>query len=188
VSAGLESQRSGDEHPQVYPSQFVLEERRDASLAQLLANGEIDALYTARAPSTWPSKEVGRLFENPFEAELAYFKKTGTFPAMHLVAIKRSVADADPALPMAVFKAFAKAQEISQDRLFDSAALCTMLPWQLEALLATREHLGSDYWPAGFGKNRTMIDTLIRYMREDGLISAAFTPEDLFPVRELLDT
>ncbi|MGA7324093.1 MAG: hypothetical protein WBX25_06340 [Rhodomicrobium sp.] len=188
VSGGLESPRSGDEHPQVYPSQFAMEEKTDGSLAQLLAKGEIDALYTARAPSAWPSPEVGRLFENPFEAELAYFKKTGIFPAMHLVAIKRSVADAHPALPMAVFRAFAKAQEIAQARLFDSAALSTMLPWQLEALLATRENLGSDYWPAGFGKNRTMIEVLIRYMQEDGLISAASTPEDVFPIRELIDT
>jgi 4,5-dihydroxyphthalate decarboxylase len=188
VSGGLEAPRREDEHPQIYPSQFAFEERRDASLAQLLAKGEIDALYTARAPSTWPSQSVGRLFDNPIEAELAYFNKTGIFPAMHIVAIKRPLAAAYPDLPMAVFKAFAKAQEIAQGRLFDSAALSTMLPWQLESLLTTKEKLGGDYWPAGFRKNRAMIEVLIRYMQEDDLISTSFKPEDLFPAAGLLET
>lgn len=188
VSGGLETPRQGDEHPQIYPPQFVFEERTDASLAHLLAKGEIDALYTARAPSTWPSQTVGRLFEEPMEAELAYFNKTGIFPAMHVVAIKLPLARAHPWLPMAVLQAFAKAQEIAQQKLFDSAALSTMLPWQLEFLLATKEKLGEDYWPAGFKRNRAMIEVLIRYMREDGLISTGFEPEDLFPAPELLKT
>ena len=107
---------------------------------------------------------------------------------MHLVAIKRRFADTHPALPMAVFKAFAKAQKIAQERLFDSAALSTMLPWQLESLLLTKKHLGDDYWPVGFRKNRRMIEVLIRYMQEDRVISANFKPEDLFAVPELLET
>jgi 4,5-dihydroxyphthalate decarboxylase len=188
VLGGLEAPRRGDEHPQIYPSQFVFEERTDASLAQLLANGEIDALYTARAPSTWPSRTVARLFENPMEAELAYFNKTRVFPAMHVVAIKRTLAAAHPGLPLAVFKAFAKAQEIAQERLSDSAALSTMMPWQLESFLTTKEKLGEDYWPAGFRKNRAMTEVMIRYMQEDGLISPSLKPEDLFPVSELLET
>jgi 4,5-dihydroxyphthalate decarboxylase len=188
VLGGLEAPRQGDEHPQIYPSQFAFEKRTDASLAQLLAIGEIDALYTARAPSTWPSRTVARLFENPMEAELAYFNKSGFFPAMHVVAIKRPLAAAYPRLTLAVFQAFAKAQEIAQERLFDSAALSTMLPWQLESLLAVKEKLGEDYWPAGFRKNRDMTEVMIRYMQEDGLISAGLQPEDLFPASELLET
>src|SRR5271165_2341681 len=80
VAGGLEAARTGDEHPQFYPERFTHEQRGDKSLAVLLAEGEIDALYTARAPSTWPSPTVGRLFDQPIEAELDYFLKTGIFP------------------------------------------------------------------------------------------------------------
>ncbi|MCX5494355.1 hypothetical protein OSH11_06560 [Kaistia dalseonensis] len=180
VAGGLEVPRTGDEHPQFYPDRFKHEERLDKSLAQLLAEGEIDALYTARAPSTWPSPTVARLYEDPMPAELAYFDKTGIFPPMHVLAIKRPLAEANPGLARAVFEAFAKAQEIARAKLYDAVALSTMLPWQLESLLFAEKRLGKDYWPVGFAKNKAMLEIIIRYMQEDGLVTTAFKPEDLF--------
>jgi 4,5-dihydroxyphthalate decarboxylase len=188
VAGGLETARTGDEHPQFYPDKFRHEERHDKSLAVLLAEGEIDALYTARAPSTWPSNSVSRLFENPMQAELDYYLKTGIFPPMHLIAVKRAIAEANPGLMLAVFNAFAQAQIIARARLFDSAALCTMLPWQLESLLFTEKQLGSDYWSVGFAKNRAMLEVIIRYMVEDGLIAKAFSPDQLFSDPDILKT
>jgi 4,5-dihydroxyphthalate decarboxylase len=188
VSGGLEAARRGDEHPQLYPDRFRHEERNDKSLAVLLAEGEIEALYTARAPSTWPSASVTRLFEDPMRAELDYYSKTMIFPPMHVIAIKREIAEVNPHLPMAIFNAFAQAQSIARARLFESAALSTMLPWQLESLLFTEQRLGTDYWPVGLAKNRAMLEVVIRYMVEDGLIATAFSPDDLFPDAELLRT
>lgn len=188
VSGGLEEARVGDEHPQFYPDRFRFEHRTDQSLAAMLASGEIDALYTARAPSTWPSAQVMRLFEKPMPVELGYFETTGIFPAMHLVAIKRPLVEANPALPLAVYAAFAEAQKIARSRLFDAAALCTMLPWQLEHLLEAENRLGTDYWPVGFAKNRPMLETIIRYMLADGLIQTPFTPEQLFVGANILAT
>jgi len=188
VSGGLEAARKGDEHPQFYPARFRHQERHDKSLAVLLAEGEIDALYTARAPSTWPSAHVSRLFDDPMQAELDYFSRTKIFPPMHLIAIKRQLAEANPGLTIAIFNAFAKAQNIARERLFDSAALCTMLPWQLESLLFAEQRLGRDYWPVGLAKNRSALDVVIRYMVEDGLIASAYSPEDLFSDAEVLKT
>ncbi len=188
VSGGLEAARRGDEHPQIHPDRFVHEQRNDASLAELLARGEIDALYTARAPSTWPSPDVRRLFDNPIEVDLAYFAKAHIFPPMHLVAVKRRVAEANPGLLGAVYEAFAEAQLIARERLFDSAALSTVLPWQLESLLQTERMLGKDYWPAGLAKNRAMLEVIVRYMVEDGLIARPFSPEQLFDDPDLLRT
>ena len=188
VAGGLEFARTGDEHPQFYPDRFRHEERNDKSLAALLAEGEIDALYTARAPSTWPSSSVSRLFEDPMTAELDYFSRTGIFPPMHVIAIKRPLAKANPGLMMAVFQAFAQAQQIARERLFDSAALSTMLPWQLESLLFTEQKLGKDYWPVGLANNRAMLKVIIRYMAEDGLIGREFLPEELFPDPDVLHT
>jgi hypothetical protein len=188
VAGGLEAARTGDEHPQFYPDRFKHEYRTDKGLAALLAEGEIDALYTARAPSTWSSPSVGRLFEAPIEAELDYFTKTGIFPPMHLIAVKRSIAEANPGLMRAIFDAFAQAQKIARDRLFDSAALGTMLPWQLESLIFAERRLGYDYWPVGLAKNRDMLKVIIRYMVEDGLITTEFSPEQMFPDTDVLKT
>ena len=188
VAGGLENARTGDEHPQFYPDRFKHEVRNDGSLAALLAAGEIDALYTARAPSTWPSPSVRRLFEDPMPVELDYFSKTGIFPPMHVIAIKRTLAEANPGLMLAIFKAFARAQSIAREKLFESAALSTMLPWQLESLLFTEQRLGKNYWPVGFANNRAMLTTIIRYMAEDGLIQSELSPEELFPDPAILKT
>jgi 4,5-dihydroxyphthalate decarboxylase len=188
VTGGLEDARRSDEHPQYYPEKFRIEHVTDKSLARLLAEGGIDALYTARAPSTWPSATVARLYPNPIEAELAYFAKTGIFPPMHVLAVKRSIAERNPGLTRSLFDAFAAAQRIAQEKLRDSAALGVMLPWLLEHLLDTEQRLGAEYWPVGFAKNRATLEVIIRYMREDGLTKAALAPEDLFSGADILAT
>lgn len=191
VTAGPEGPRDGDEHPQVLPDGFTVERRTDAGLAQLLAAGEIDALYTARAPSTWPGPNVRRLFDRPRDVEVDYHRATGIFPAMHLLAVKRSVAEANPKLPLALFRAFADAQVLARADTFDSAALDTVLPWQLEELLETEELLGHDHWAAGLADNRRMLEQAIAYARADGLVTTDLTPDDLFAgpgEEQILDT
>jgi 4,5-dihydroxyphthalate decarboxylase len=188
VSGGLEAARRGDEHPQHYPAKFRVEHVADRSLAEMLAAGSIDALYTARAPSTWPSPNVRRLFNDPIAADLDYFHKTGIFPPMHVVALKRPLALRHPDLARNVFEAFAAAQRIAQRALADSVALAAMLPWLLEHLHFTEQQLGPDYWSTGFAKNKTTLETIIRYMRDDGLTTTLFAPEDLFADTGLLAT
>jgi 4,5-dihydroxyphthalate decarboxylase len=188
VSGGLEQARRGDEHPQYYPEKFHVEHVNDHSLAELLETGGIDALYTARAPSTWPSANVKRLFADPVAAELDYFGKTGIFPPMHVVALKRPLAERHPALVRDVFDAFVAAQSIAQAKLADSVALGAMLPWLLEHLQFTEQKLGHDYWPVGLAKNKPTLEAIIRYMRDDGLITGTLQPEDLFAGSEILST
>ena len=129
-----------------------------------------------------------RLFDDPKAVELDYYRRTGIFPPMHILAIKRPLAEANPWLARAVFDAFAAAQRVARAKLFDQAALSTMLPWQLEGLLEAERELGPDYWPAGFARNRSMLEVIIRYLREDELISTAFAPEDLFEGADILST
>jgi len=188
VSGGLEQARRGDEHPQFHPAKFRIEHAADRSLAELLAAGEIDALYTARAPSTWPSPNVVRLFDEPVAAELDYFKKSGIFPPMHLIAVKRPLAERHPWLAKSLFDAFAAAQRLAEAKIADSTTVATMLPWLLEHLLFTQKNLGRDFWSAGLAKNRTTLETIIRYMREDGLSKTALTPDDLFIGADILAT
>jgi 4,5-dihydroxyphthalate decarboxylase len=188
VSGGLEEARRGDEHPQYYPEKFRVEHVTDRSLADLLATGDIDALYTARAPSTWPSAKVARLFADPIAVELGYYAKSGIFPPMHVVAVKRPLVERYPGLALALFEAFAAAQRAAQAKLADSAALGVMLPWLLEHLQFTEQKLGRDYWPTGFARNRATLEVIISYMLEDGLIRTEFAPEDLFADPDILAT
>jgi 4,5-dihydroxyphthalate decarboxylase len=188
VTGGLEHARVGDEHPQVYPEKFRIEYATQ-SLAQMLETGEIDALYTARAPTTFrPGGSVVRLFDDPKREDMAYFGKSGIFPPMHILCVKRSVFERAPDIGRHLFAAFRQAQEVARARIYDSAALSVMLPWLIEHLFETEKLLGPDYWSAGFRANRQTLAKVIEYMREDDLIATSFAPEDLFDDKDLLLT
>lgn len=188
VTGGLEHSRVGDEHPQFYPAKFKVE-RAEKSLAAMLAAGEIDALYTARAPSCFtPGGPVARLFEQPQAEDLRYFRRTGIFPPMHILCVKRAVFERTPDITGNLYAAFKEAQQVARERIYDSAALSVMLPWLVEHLFETERLLGSDYWSAGFGANRVTLAKAIEYMLDDGLIAKAITPEDMFDDKSLLRT
>ncbi len=189
VNAGLNEPRAGEDHAQYYPPGVRVEHVTDRSLSDMLAEGEIDALYTARAPDSFFSApdKVGRLFADPMAAELAYFRATGIYPPMHLVAVKAAIARDNPWLPMALYTAFAESQRLARLRLHDSATLAVGLPWLAKHIEETEQLLGADFWSTGFRANRAMFATLIRHMRAEGLLRRALAPEDLFPAA-LLET
>jgi 4,5-dihydroxyphthalate decarboxylase len=189
VNAGLNEPRAGEDHPQVYPPGVTVEHVTDRSLSDMLAAGEIDALYTARAPDSFFTSPdlVGRLFADPMAAELDYYRRTGIYPPMHLVAVKARHVAANPWLPRALFDAFAESQRLARLRLHDSATLAFGLPFLAQQLEETERLMGADFWPVGFARNRATFATLIRYMRDEGLLQRELTPEELFPP-SLLET
>ncbi len=152
------------------------------TLAAMLRDGAIDALYTARMPSTYRTAgdRVKRLFENYMEVEQAYFRKTRIFPIMHTVAIRRSLYQQHPWIAMSLYKAFAQAQREAYDDLYVTAALKTMLPWLTKHVEDARELMGDDYWPYGFAPNRAALATFLRYHHEQGLSKKLLQPEELF--------
>jgi len=145
--------------------------------------GKLDRLVSVTY-STTPVSSQSYVYENAGFP----FSMTGIFPPMHVIAVKRKLAEANPGLMKAIFDAFAQGQKVARDRLFDSAALCTMLPWQLESLIFTEQRLGHDYWPVGLAKNHAMLKVIVRYMVEDGLIATEFAPEELFSDDDILKT
>ena len=152
------------------------------TLSQMLADGEIDALHTARTPSTFYSRpdDVKRLFPNFVEVEKDYFRRTGIFPIMHVVAIRRSVYEANRWIAQSLYKAFSQAQALTYDNLAVTSAMTTMLPWQVAAVEEARAELGDDWWPYGFARNRAVLDTFLRYHHEQGLSARRLQPEELF--------
>ena len=154
----------------------------DKTLAQMLADGEIDAMHTARIPSTFRSRPgaVRRLFDDYVEVEKAYYRKTRIFPIMHTVVLRRDVYEANRWIAQSLFKAFARAQRIVYDNLYTTSALITMLPWQVSHVEEARRELGDDWWAYGFAPNRHVLDTFLRYHHEQGLSKRRLRPEELF--------
>ncbi|KGB54741.1 ABC transporter substrate-binding protein [Sphingopyxis sp. LC363] len=165
------------------PEKFRLEPiGPDQTLSRMLADGEIDALHTARAPSTFYSEKgkVRRLFPNFVDVEQAYFSKSKIFPIMHVIAIRREVYEQNRWIAQALFKAFTEAQRQAYQDLLVSASLKTMLPWQIASVEETIATLGSEWWPYGIDKNRHVIETFTRYHHEQGLSPRRLTIEEMF--------
>ena len=151
-------------------------------LSAMLASGEIDALYTARMPSSYLGSggKVKRLFENYVDVEKAYFRKTKIFPIMHTVVIRREVYEQNRWVAQALYKAFCEAQAETYKDLYETAALKAMLPWLTAHVEEARAEMGDDFWPYGFEKNEATLDTFLRYSYEQGLSKRNLSPVDLF--------
>lgn len=154
----------------------------EQTLSRMLADGEIDALYTARAPSTFYAEpdKVRRLFPDFVEVEKAYHAKTGMFPIMHVVALRREVYEANRWAAQSLVKAFAEAQKRTYEELLVSASLKTMLPWQIASVEDTIKTMGHDWWPYGIDRNRKILETFTRYHHEQGLSSRRLCIEEMF--------
>ncbi len=152
------------------------------SLTELLLDGTIDALYTARSPETSP-RAAGRLrplFPDAAAAEREYARQTGIFPIMHTVVLRRDVYQRNRWLAQSLVKAFQAAKANAYRRLEDTTALTTTLPWQLAARDEARRLLGNDFWPYGTGANNTALRTFLRYSHEQGLAGRLLEPRELF--------
>ena len=159
------------------------------TLSQMIAEGEIDALVTARAPSTFHTRpdKVQRLFPSYVEQEKAYYRRTRIFPIMHTVVIRRDVYQRNPWVAQSLYKALAAAKASAFELYRQTAALPAMLPWLVAHVEETRREMGEDWWPYGLAPNRHVLDTFLRYHHEQGLSQRRFAPEELF-AKETLES
>jgi 4,5-dihydroxyphthalate decarboxylase len=157
------------------------------TLSAMVETGEIDALYTARMPSTFAkqSGKVRRLFENYEAVEKDYYSRTKIFPIMHVIAIRRDVYSESPWIAQSLFQAFARAKKIACAELYESGALPVMLPWLVRHVEQTRELMGADFWPYGLAPNEHTLETFLRYSFEQGLAKRRPPPAELFAPESL---
>jgi len=154
----------------------------DKTLSRMLDTGEIDALFTARAPSSFTSgsPNVKRLFDKYWEVEEDYFRRTGIFPIMHTVVIKRAMYEKNPWVAMSFYKALLASKNMTLKNLQQTAALHSSLPWLVHHVDHARRIIGDDWWTYGIGKNRHVIETLCQYLFEQGLSAKKMAIEELF--------
>jgi len=182
IVGGVEQLGRHEKVPLSPPSGVHIESAHEMPLSQQLAEGAIDAILAPRAPSCFQNKapNVARLFPDSRSVEAEYYKKTGIFPIMHLVGIRKSLVQKHPWLAASTMKAFAQARALAMPGLDDTTALVTSLPWQTQEAEYTRSVMGDDPWPYGVEKNLRTIEALLTYHHEQGLSPRKFAIDEIF--------
>lgn len=151
------------------------------SISALLAEGAIDGFIAPRPPALpRNTPNVGWLFPDPVAAAQDYFRRTGIFPIMHILGIRRSIVERHPWLPAAVFKAFSKAKDTGLDLLADPSASKVTLPFMEERVAEARATMGDDFWSYGLDANRKTLEVFLKHHHSQGLSSRQVAPEELF--------
>jgi len=152
------------------------------TISGMLASGELDAVIGPRAPSCFRAghPHVGYLYQDPQKAAADWFRRTRMFPIMHLLGIRRTLAEAHPWLPYAVVKAFERSKEVALEKLGDTSATKVTLPFVEEQLEAARALMGEDFWSYGLESNRHVLERFLRQHHAEGLSSRLLAPEELF--------
>lgn len=155
------------------------------TLGAMLESGEIDALLSVDVPQALldgSTEKIARLFPDYEDVERDYYRRTGIFPQMHLVAVRKELIDDTDTL-RAIYRAFVESKELIQREYRQGAAKQHMeliTPWFSSHFAENRALLGEDWWPYGLGANRTAIDTFLRYHHEQGLSRRLLTSDDIF--------
>jgi 4,5-dihydroxyphthalate decarboxylase len=151
------------------------------TISQLIAQGDIDGFMAPRPPALEGGHpHVGWLFADPTAAAKDYYRRTRIFPIMHLVGVRRSIAERHPWLPAAVLKAFTQAKAAALAKLSDTSATKVTLPFVEEQLKAARALMGDDFWAYGVEPNRHVIETFLRHHHGQGLSPRRLAVEELF--------
>lgn len=173
----------GEESGYFFPDDFPIRQGPvGVDESELLLSGECDALITAITPRAFLEGDpmIRRLFPDVRAAETAYYLKTRMFPIMHVVGIRNDAIEADPGLPVAVFRMYSEAKRAAYAKLETTTSLRVTLPWLTQELEETRAIMGDDYWPYGIEANRKELEHVMRYCYEQHLVKEPVGFEELF--------
>lgn len=154
--------------------------RAGLDLVDALAQGEVDAIFYSRTP--WrdpdPSLPIRRLFPDPEAEEKRYYAKNGYWPIMHLVVLKKAVAERQPDLPIQLMRTFESAQRISEGYIDDPG--WSRLAWTKYTRERETAAFGAKLWPLGLTANRANLEQFIGYSHDQGIIDRRIAVEEMF--------
>lgn len=152
------------------------------TLNAMLAEGAIDAFIGPRWPRCFAEghPNVGRLFADSVAAAEAHYQRTRIFPIMHLLGVRKTLAQAHPWLPGALLKAFTAAKRMAQEALDDTSATKVTMPFVEDTLTRARSLMGSELWPYGLADNAHVLETFLDYHHRQGLSPRRLGVEELF--------
>ena len=99
---------------------------------------------------------------------------------MHIVGVRRTLAEQHPWLPGAVYKAFEQSKAAALTLLNDTSATKVTLPFVEERLAEARALMGEDFWSYGMNANRKTLESFLRHHHSQGLSPRLVTPEEMF--------
>ena len=151
------------------------------TLSGLLSAGAIDAMLTPQAPAGFvDGGPIRRLFDDPMAVERSYFERTGIFPIMHTVVVRRELVDQHPWIPEVLYGSFVQAKRTAWERLRESDYLPYGLVWFVEAQLQQRALFGDEHWPYGVPANRRVLERFANACARQGLTDRRIEIESLF--------
>ena len=153
-----------------------------ATISGLLEAGEIDGFIAPRPPTLVEKghPNIGWLFADPVATAKDYFKRTGFFPIMHVVGVRRTLVEKHPWLPSAVYKAFEESKRVGLEKLSDTSATKATLPFVEERLKEARDLMGDDFWSYGVAANRKVLDYFLEQHHREGLSSRRVSVDEMF--------
>ena len=152
------------------------------TISDMLDKGEIDGFIAPRPPSGAAARNpnVGWLFDDPTATAKEYYQRTGVFPIMHVVGVRKELAAEHPWLPGAVMKAFEQSKKAALHKLADTSATKVTLPFVEEQLKAARDLMGADFWSYGVEPARKTLETFLQAHHAQGLSSRLLSVDELF--------
>jgi len=183
VRGGMETPSRPEKISLALPPEVRIEEAPDGRpLNELLAAGEIDGFVGPRAPRCFDERhpQIRRLFDDSITAAEDYYGRHGIFPIMHVLALRRRLAEEHPWLPGALLKAFTEAKAVAEAALNDTSATKVTMPFVEDTLYRARRIMGPELWPYGLEPNRRVLDTFLRYHHAQGLSSRRLDVDELF--------
>ncbi len=149
-------------------------------LRSRLLNKEVEALVS---PDIVLGDGVRRLLSQTKNTEKDYYRKTGIFPLNHAVVIRQRILEEHPWVPQRLFDAWNEAKKIALED--DEDPTYFNFAWIRDLWEEERALLGDDPWRYGIRGNEKILDTLIRYALEQGIIKEKVGVASLFlPVKE----
>ncbi len=185
VQAGLNEAGRRDPVQSRLPQGVTVEQRLDGTLSTMLAFGEIEALITARPPRCFEAGDtrVRRLFADYRAHDVAYFRETGIFPIMHVLAVRRTVYEANRWIACNLLDAFDAAKRAAVERLRNMQTSYLPTAWAPHDFDEASRLIfpDSEPWPYGLEHNRSTLDPFLAYCHEQGVTTRKLTSDELFP-------
>jgi 4,5-dihydroxyphthalate decarboxylase len=183
VQAGVNQPGRVEKVDLALPDSVRYQSRPETSISAMLANGDVDAAISARTPDVFLEghPQVARMFPNYRAEELAYFQKTGVFPIMHLLAMRRAVFEQHPWIAMNIFNACEEAKRRSLARIRAIGVAAIPVPWASGFLEDCAATFGEDPFPYGLDANRPTLKAFCRFAHDQHITERPLTPDDLFP-------
>jgi 4,5-dihydroxyphthalate decarboxylase len=155
------------------------------TLNDALLAGGIDAILSPTEPAAFAAGDprITRLFPDPRAAAIAWHRRTGFHPIMHLIGIRRDILAREPGLARRLHDAFLEAKRLALADIeadLRHSSLTQMLPFHAEEWAATKALLGADPWSYGVAANRAELEAICRWSHAQHLSRRRLSVEEIF--------